>query len=256
MVVIGGPHRADDSDIVDHAAQVRPPVTDFDAALPPLGEADLHWVDGLHQLACGGGELYDVVLEPVRFENVSVRRVGDGLAGVLVQLRLGVEALEVAGAALHEEPDDALGLGGEVRQARGRRPGGGLVGGGRAPDAVALEHGAEGQTGKAHAEVREEGPAVDASAGTGRGDSGLFHGRSVLQFRVAPVGTACRAPISSLAYHHKLVAIKQDMHQILAGAQSGIGRSGYRALLGRAKACQSRWVAEQGGLALEEVPCL
>src|SRR5262249_1421353 len=50
---------------------------------------------------------------------------GEGLAVALLQLRLVVEGVHLAGAARHEEPDDCLGPGGEVRRPgrpHGRRP--------------------------------------------------------------------------------------------------------------------------------------
>ena len=34
VVVVGRPHRADDGEVVDALADVRPPVADLDAALP------------------------------------------------------------------------------------------------------------------------------------------------------------------------------------------------------------------------------
>ena len=43
---------------------------------------------------------------------------GDRLAGELVEQRLGIEGIEVARAAFHEEEDDVLRLGREVRQSR------------------------------------------------------------------------------------------------------------------------------------------
>ena len=77
------------------------------------------------------------------------------LAGVAVQLRLGVEALDVADAAAEEDPDDRLRLRREVRLAVGRPAAG--VGPG---DAVAEQHGAQRQAGEAHAGVGQEGAAA------------------------------------------------------------------------------------------------
>ena len=45
VVVVVRPHRADDREVVDAAADVRPPVADFDAALAALAEADLQRID-------------------------------------------------------------------------------------------------------------------------------------------------------------------------------------------------------------------
>ena len=83
------------------------------------------------------------------------------LPAVLVESRLGIKPFDVAGAADHEQPDHALGLGGEVRLAVGRRP--------RMPvhsahNAVALEHRAQGQARKSHAAVGQEGASPDVAA--------------------------------------------------------------------------------------------
>ena len=84
-----------------------------------------------------------------RIESVLVRCIVDGLAVVLVEFRLGIEAFDVADAAAEENPDARFRLGGEVRLAVGTR----ILGAG---DAVAEEHGAEGEAGKAHAGIDEE----------------------------------------------------------------------------------------------------
>ena len=55
VVVVGGPHRADDGDVVDAVAQVGPPVADLDPALAALPEADLHRVD-LGMDLCSAGD--------------------------------------------------------------------------------------------------------------------------------------------------------------------------------------------------------
>src|SRR5262249_19695443 len=69
------------------------------------------------------------------------------------------EALQVADATVHEQPDDALRPGREVGLAVGRRPGTGDAGAGHA---VAVEHGGQRQAGEGHAEVGQERPAMDA----------------------------------------------------------------------------------------------
>src|SRR5262249_11778204 len=94
----------------------------------------------------------------------------EGLAGVLVQLGLGIEAFHLAGAADHEQPDDALGLGDMMRVAVRRQPLGWLLGAG---DAVLEEQRAERQAGKAHAGVSQKRTAADARAA---GMSLLRHG--------------------------------------------------------------------------------
>ncbi len=56
--------------------------------------------------------------------------VGDGLAGVLLQRGLGIEGIDMAGAAVTEELNDSLGLGGEVARLGQQNIGIGSVGGG------------------------------------------------------------------------------------------------------------------------------
>ena len=56
--------------------------------------------------------------------HVSVGRFGDRLAGVFRQHRLGIKALHMAHAAIHEEPDHALGLRSKMRPAIGGGPAG------------------------------------------------------------------------------------------------------------------------------------
>jgi hypothetical protein len=64
VVVVGREHRADDGDVVDAAAQVRPPVAECDPALPALLEADLRGIDpGLVLVDDVVGDLLADVLE-------------------------------------------------------------------------------------------------------------------------------------------------------------------------------------------------
>ena len=51
---------------------------------------------------------------------------GGGLAGVFFEGGLGIEGIDVRGAAVHEQVNDAFGFGGEVRLFRGER--GGITG--------------------------------------------------------------------------------------------------------------------------------
>ncbi len=57
------------------------------------------------------------ILEVFRVEDIGVRRVVDGLSGKFIQRGLGVEALHMAYAAAHEQPDHTLGFGLEMRLA-------------------------------------------------------------------------------------------------------------------------------------------
>src|SRR5262249_7543512 len=89
-----------------------------------------------------------------------VGRLIDGLAGVPVQGRFGVEGLQVADPAVQEEPDDTFRLGRELRLAVRRRPAPGLPG-----EAVAVQHGAADQAGETQAEGGKERRAMEARAG-------------------------------------------------------------------------------------------
>ena len=196
VVVVDGPQRADDGEVVGARADVLPPVADLQAALAVLLVAGVAAPMSTLRLPCDG-------LTPTTSLSFSGSRTSlygvssIDLAGVLVQLRLDVEALDVADAAAEEDPDDRLGLGREVRPAvraagiaarrRGRRR----------PE----QHGAERQAGEAHAGVGEEGAAGDAGAAIDR---------------VAWSGTS--------SDRHEVVVIEQHVHQVLAGAQGDVGR--------------------------------
>ncbi len=79
----------------------------------------------------------------------------DGLAVLAGQARLGVEGIDLAGAAVHVEEDDALGPGGEMRPAGRVRVGGGL---GLRAGAV-VEEGGEGDGAEAVGAAQEHGAA-------------------------------------------------------------------------------------------------
>src|SRR5688572_30055287 len=91
-----------------------------------------------------------------------VRRFAERHAAVLVESRLGIKGFDVAGATLHKQPNDTLGLRSKVRLAIGRNP--------RfsaciwLADAVAVEHGAENHARYAHTQVREKASAVHLAA--------------------------------------------------------------------------------------------
>ena len=49
VVVVGGPHAADETEVVRHLAEIAPPITDGEATLTVLLEPDLHRVNlGMH----------------------------------------------------------------------------------------------------------------------------------------------------------------------------------------------------------------
>src|SRR5262249_57385311 len=81
VVVVGHPHRADDGQVIDAGADVRPPVADLDAALAPFAVADLHGIDLGHQVARHAREVADVAAVVRRFQGgLVVRRLGGGAA--------------------------------------------------------------------------------------------------------------------------------------------------------------------------------
>ena len=84
---------------------------------------------------------------------------GQRLAVPLLELGLGVEEIDLAGAALHEHEDDVLGLGREVRLARRQRI---LLDGGGA--AIALQHLRERDGADAAGAIAEEFAAALNSA--------------------------------------------------------------------------------------------
>jgi hypothetical protein len=166
VVVVGGPHRAHHRQAVHAAGQVRPPVADLDAALALLPEADLQRIQLAQQRPRRAGEVADVLAIIGRFDNRLAKGRGiDGLAGVPVEGRLGIEGLDVADAALHEQPHDALRPRDEVRLSRAVSAG----------DAVLVQHGAKGQAGETHADVGQESAAADAATAVGGGGR-MVHG--------------------------------------------------------------------------------
>ncbi len=92
MIALVAPHRADDGDVVDHAADVRKPIGDRDAGFAVAREGAQA---GNHRAL----HLGEVVAEADGI---------DELARALVVL--GIEGVDVADAAAHEKEDDGLGL--------------------------------------------------------------------------------------------------------------------------------------------------
>ena len=107
-LVVGdfGVDGADDADVVDALADVGEELADFDAALAVALELE--------------GRLH----EGAGLALVAEVAAGHGLAVVLGEHGLGVEAVDVRQAAVHEEEDDVLCLGLEVRVLDHPRAGG------------------------------------------------------------------------------------------------------------------------------------
>ena len=155
VVVVRGPERADDRDVVGTRADMPPPVADLEPALAVFLEAGVQTHQDL--AAAVRRVARNDVFQPLRVEDVLVRRRVDRLAGESIELGLGVEALDVADAAAEEDPDDRLGLGHERRGPLART-------GGTARSLLARQHRTQGQPGKAHARVRQERAARHARA--------------------------------------------------------------------------------------------
>ncbi len=113
VIDIVGDHGADDAEVVGVAGEVGKQIADFEAGLAVAGEFEWRGeeVAGAGALELGHGEW-------------------EGLAGVRFEGGLGVEEVDVGGAAGHEEEDEILGARGEHGGARGEWVvGGGLIGG-------------------------------------------------------------------------------------------------------------------------------
>ena len=154
VVAVGGPQRAHERQAVSVRGDVGKPIADFHTALPVLAEAHLERKERVALVAVGVGHHQAFEGQFLRILHRGERGLGDGLARVLREHGLRVEALHVADPAVHEEPDHVLGLWREVRAAVGGRPQGRA---GRS--GFSLEERAEGQAGEPHAQVGEEGPS-------------------------------------------------------------------------------------------------
>ena len=102
-VIVGqGMHRADHREVVRVLGDLREQFRNFEAALPVLLE-----------LPRGGHQPAGIALR-----DDHLAHAGHHLAGVLFQLGLGVEGVDVARAPVAEDRDDTLRLGREVRHGR------------------------------------------------------------------------------------------------------------------------------------------
>jgi hypothetical protein len=160
MIDVVRPHRANDGDVVDAAADVRPPVADLDAALTALLVTDLQRVDLRKDFALVGRGGSYVRVQILLIQHVAKRGFSNRLSGVLVEHRLRIEALQVTCAANHEQPDDAFHLRREVRSTIGRRPARCIV-----CQSISMQHRPEREACETHAEVREKGSPGNAAAG-------------------------------------------------------------------------------------------
>src|SRR5262249_18746594 len=140
VIVVIGPERANDGDIVGAFADVPPPIRDHEAALPvtPVARIEAHEYVAIAVRRVAGDDVAAFELQ-----HAAMRRVRNRLPRVAVKFRLDVKALDVADAAAQEDPDDRLGARRKMWPTVRRR----VI---RAGDAILEEHGAERQPGKAH----------------------------------------------------------------------------------------------------------
>ncbi len=137
MVQAVRPAGADDGHLVDVLRHMGIPVRHPGAALAVLLESAL----GTEQRVAGGPHSGDRLAEGI----------GHGLSAQFGQLGLGVEQVEVAGSALHEQPDHRLGFGLMMRLFRRKR-----IGQLRGHEAVLLQHVGERDAGQAAAGALKE----------------------------------------------------------------------------------------------------
>ena len=103
MIVVSGPHRTNEGDVVSTGSDMRKPITDFDAGLPMFFVSCLQWVDRFTIFAISIVHYnHPKILEVFRVEDIGVRRIADGLSGKFIQRGFGVKALHMAYATAHE----------------------------------------------------------------------------------------------------------------------------------------------------------
>ena len=159
VIVVGRPHRPHDGQVVRALADVRPPIADLQPALAARPPANLHRVNVRMNFVQPSDDLAQILLDVRRIERRLVRRFLKRLSGPPVEFRLRIKRLHLAHAADQENPDDRLSLLSSHRQPARRSP---RILRFRLRDAVAIEHGSQRQSGEAHADVGEKGPAMNA----------------------------------------------------------------------------------------------
>jgi hypothetical protein len=133
-----GVHRTDDGDIVDAGCDMREKVTDFNAAFSIF-------LEGKGRPESGPGFAFGRQI-----------RLGERLAMKLVEHRLGIEGIDVRRAAIHEEMDDALRLGGKMRRLGRERMHRNAGASRRFQQAVGRHEAREAEGGESHATAGEE----------------------------------------------------------------------------------------------------
>ena len=152
-----GDHGVDERDVIDAGAEVGEEIADELAALAvglegPLGSDDAAFV------------LFAAAAEGFH---------GNSFAVEFVEFGLVLEGIDLAGAAVHEEKDDALGFGFEMRLlgregiAEGRSGRGGGGGGEEVVEGEQAGHGEAGEAGAGFAEEFAAGAVAEVSGGRG-----------------------------------------------------------------------------------------
>ena len=106
MIELIGPHRPDQTDVIDDRSEMRQHLRNLYAALAMTRKPKLR----PHDRGVGTNEGVPLTTNHRRREGLSLQ---------LGQLRLVVEEVELTGSARHEEVNDPLGTRREVRRATG-----------------------------------------------------------------------------------------------------------------------------------------
>src|SRR3954468_24154827 len=94
VIVVESPQGANYCQVVRALADVLKPIPDYQPALAIILESGLQRHDHL-AISMGWISPHDVGVDLFRVEHSFVRRILDGLPGVLVQLRFDIEAFEM-----------------------------------------------------------------------------------------------------------------------------------------------------------------
>lgn len=106
VVVVRSPHRSYDRNIINTAANVRPPVADIDSTFTATSVSNLHGVDLSHHGSRFAAEVSHVPAVKLRINNrLAIGRFINRLAGVTVERWLGIERFQMTGSSIHEEPN-------------------------------------------------------------------------------------------------------------------------------------------------------
>ena len=124
VIIIRGPHAADEGDLIGAGPDVGEPVTDLHSAVPVTLVADLKRVNDIALFPVGIIDHDDAyIFQLLRILHAGKRCLTNGLACVFREHGLRVKALHVTHSTSHEEPDDPLCFRRDHRQTTRRLPG-------------------------------------------------------------------------------------------------------------------------------------